>query len=274
MSLAELFPDTDYQFHFRFERGEAGNFFGRTDANESLLAERRRWLQENPKRYAALLPEGADLLDEATVLAVTLGEAISPGPTGVDGFGGAWSRCLALGMSWEPDFLLLKSDRQGAVRLVGGSVCFPSGWSLEEKIGHPIETIHGVVPGLNAAIGPQIQGFLTRLRPGIAWLRSNWGLSRGSELNLHPARNLPRLDATVRLDEVWLRVERQALFSLTRSQSILFGIRIELHPLAEIAADQELARRLARALRTMPEELARYKGLVEVRERVIESLGG
>ncbi|MEY4090242.1 MAG: hypothetical protein RJB55_2513, partial [Verrucomicrobiota bacterium] len=53
-------------------------------------------------------------------------------------------------------------------------LCFPTSWSLEEKIGRGLEEIHGPVPGLNAALGPSIHQVLGRHTP----LR-------------HPVRQLP-----------------------------------------------------------------------------------
>jgi hypothetical protein len=177
-----------------------------------------------------------------------------------------------LGAAWEPDFLFLKPDRAERIILVGGCVCFPSSWSLAEKMGHPIETIHGVVPGLNPAIGNQIHGFLTKLRPGPAWLRANWGLTRSAELNQHPDRKLPRLDSAVRLEETWLRIERQMLAALPKNRGVLFAIRIAMHPLVEIKQNLQIAPRLRRALETMPEAMAQYKGIAGARARLISML--
>ena len=101
-----------------------------------------------------------------------------------------------------------------------------------------------------------------------SWLRANWGLSRSGEWNQHPLRALPRLDASTAFDEIWLRIERQALVLLPRSQGVLFGIRIETYRLAEMKKDSAEARGLARALRTMPEPMAQYKNIAAVRESV------
>jgi hypothetical protein len=269
MSLAQLFPDEDYGFRFRFERADPRGFFHPTPRHPELIAQRRHWLETDSGRYAAMLADGEPLLDEAIELARAWG-TVEPGfnPIANDP-DQPLSRCLALGVSWEPDFLLLKAGPGAAPRLVGGSVCFPSSWSLEEKIGRPIATIHGVVPGLNDALGAQIDAFLTKLRPGVAWLRSNWGLSRSAELNQHPARMLARLDGAIRLEEVWLRVENQALVALPRTNGTLFGIRIVMYPLSEIRKDLTLAQRLARALKTMPEPMAVYKGLLTGRDALI-----
>jgi len=183
-----------------------------------------------------------------------------------------WEECLELGMFWEPDYLLLKCEASGEVRLRGGCLCFASSWRLSDKIGKPIEAVHAAVPGLNDNIGAGIHKFLSGLKPDVAWLRHNWGLSRSSELNQHPDRNLPRLDTTVSAEEVWVRVERQALVSLPLSKGILFGIRIENYPLTSVKADTAAAQGLVRALETMPEEMLRYKNLVTARQRVIDLL--
>ncbi|HEX5220463.1 MAG TPA: heme-dependent oxidative N-demethylase subunit alpha family protein, partial [Verrucomicrobiae bacterium] len=234
--------------------------------HESVIAERRQWLRTEPQTYAALLPPGEALLDEVAALASAWNGFVRPHPTT------AWQTCLALGEFWEADYLLLKCDEDGEIRLYGGCPCFPSSWRLSDKLGKPIEFIHGPVPGLNQSIGQGIHKFLSALKPGTASLRHNWGLARSPELNHHPDRALPRLDATVNADEVWLRVEHQALVALPKSGGILFGIRVVNHPLAEVKAERNAADRLCRALETMPEEMARYKGLAEARERIVQLL--
>ena len=266
MTLEGLFPDDDYRFQMRFERGEPATFFDRSARSETMLAERRRWLRSDPKTYAAILPPGEAMLDEAVELAREWNGFAPPEMTT------AWQKCLALGEFWEPDYLLLKSDADGAIRLYGGCLCAPSSWRLKDKLGQPIEFIHGPVPGLNAHIGAAIHKFLAALKPGAASLRHNWGLSRSPELNQHPDRALPPLDATVSAEEVWLRVEHQALVALPKSGGILFGIRVVNHSLNEVKTGPLAAARLYRALETMPEEMARYKNLAAARGRILKLL--
>lgn len=265
-ALAKVFPDEDYRFHLRMERGEPAEFFAPTPDHAALVAERQRWLRSEPGKYAALLPPGEPVLEEVLQLAQAW-NGFAP-----SGSGASWSALLALGEFWEADFLLLNPDADGEIRLYGGCLCFPSSWRLTDKIGKPIEFIHGPVPGLNERIGPGIHKFLTGLKPGAASLRHNWGLARSAELNHHPDRNLPRLDANVRVDEVWLRVEHQALVALPQSGGVLFGIRVVNHSLAEVKADSVARDRLRRALETMPEAMAAYKGLVPARATILKEL--
>jgi hypothetical protein len=325
MNLAALFPNEDYRFAMRFERGRPEDFFAPTESGPRLFADRARWLNEAPAHYVAMLPGGEPLLEEtlellrawpatravaspggASVLA-SLGTpessisletsefppgSLSPSegeragvrgrltiPRAAEVQAGAsrspsllgqtpLARCIELGRKLEPDFLLLKPDAAGVFRLLAGCVCFPSSWSLEEKMGLPLDEIHGVVPGLNTQLARPISGFLAKMAPGISWLRANWGLSRSAELNNHPSRKLPRLDASVRADEVWLRVEWQSLVALPGNAGVLFGIRIEVFSLAQVKQDAAAAEGLRRALQTMPGEMAAYKGIAPARDRI------
>ncbi len=257
-SLAALFPEGDYRFHLTLRRGEPADFFRPWDATGAVLAERRRWLAETPARHAALQPEGAAVLAEWAEMAADWG---LPAPKTVG----------ELGANFEPDILLLAPGADGAFRLRGGALCFPTGWALEEKIGHPLDFIHGVVPGLNAALASPIQQFLAKLKPGVAFLRDNWGLAATDALNLHPARRVAPPAPPVALERLWLRVEHQALVALPRTGGIVFGIRIALHRLDDVARDP-VAPRLAQALASMPEEVAAYKRLDAIRAEVVALL--
>jgi hypothetical protein len=267
MNLADVFPDGDYRFHMGLQRGKPEDFFGNTDAHVAIIDQRRSWLRAAPDRYSASLPECGPLLEEAIALA--RGWIHPEGHARLKRAESIRERCLTLGELLEPDLLLLGPDANDQFQLVGGCVCFPSSWSLAEKIGRPLNVIHDPVPGLNSGIGKQIDAFLSRIAPGTAWLRHNWGLSASPELNQHPHRALPRLGSTVEPGEVWLRVEHQALVALPESKGILFGIRIAVHPLAEVKQDALAARRLIRALRTMPDEVAAYKNIAPARSAIL-----
>lgn len=271
MDLSDLFSEKGFHFSTRFQRGEPAAFFQATEAHDALIEERRRWLSEEPGACAGLQPDGEPLIEETIELARGWGCAVEGKEAGGAG-PEPLNRCMGLGRVLEPDFLLLKPGEDAMSRLLGACVCFPSSWAVEEKMGRSIDFIHGVVPGLNEAIGGKIRNFLRRLRPGVAWLRANWGLSRSPALNQHPRRGLPELDANAALDEIWLRVERQALAALPESGGVLFGIRIETCALSVLRKDSSAAAGLVRDLETMPDAMAEYKRISSVRARVIALL--
>jgi hypothetical protein len=215
-----------------------------------------------------VLPEGDDLVEETVGLFGEWGliGEIPIGDTAAD-------RLRVLSAQFDPDLVLLARTETGEMRVVGGALCFPTAWRLQDKLGRPMSFVHGPVPGLNAQLGGQIGNALAKLRPGAAWLRSNWSLTANDELNQHPDRGLPRLTCESSLEATWLRVERQALVALPRTGGVLFAIRIEMERLDQLKERApESARSLATALRTMPEEVAAYKGLALALQRLIEML--
>lgn len=268
MSLAELFPGGDYRFHLTLRRAEPREFFAPRDATGRVRGERARWLASDPERYAAVLPEGEAAVREFAAVAAPWAHVASTQPGAMDT---AMDAILRLGGVVEPDLLFLTADASGRFRLRAGALCFPTGWALTEKLGHTLDFIHDVVPGLNPALGASIQQFLAKLKPGQAFLRHNWGLAATDELNLHPARGLPPPLPPVALDRLWLRVEHQALLVLPESGAIAFGIRIALHRMDDVARDPAV-NGLRRALQSMPADVAAYKRLDSIRNHLLNVL--
>ncbi len=257
-ALADLFPEGDFRLHLTLRRGDPRDFFAPRDGSSDVLVERARWVEQDRARYATMTAEGLPLLQEWASLARAWGI-----PNLVD--------VAELGRTFDCDVLMLSRDDAGEFRLRGGALCFPTGWALEDKLGLTLDEIHGVVPGLNPTLGSPIRQFLGRLKPGLAYFRDNWGLAATDELNLHPARAIPGPLPPVSLDRLWLRVEHQALVALPQTGGIVFGIRIALHRLDQVART-DAAVGLRNALATMPSELAAYKRLDSIRTDVVRML--
>lgn len=258
-ALPALFPDEDFRFRMTMRRGRPADFFQDWDITGGLRAQRRAMLGSSREHCLRSTPEGDALLP--ALLEHAAGWNLSKVAD--------W---LGVSTQWEPDVLLLSPDGKGRYRLRGGAVCFPTGWALEEKIGCTLEEIHGVVPGLNASIGTAIHRLLGNLTPETAMLRDNWGIAATDVLDLHPRHQVPSPRPPVRLDHLWLRVEHQALVGLPTGAGVVFGIRIALHRLDGIAADPLLARGLGRALATMSDDIAGYKGLRPIRPELCHRL--
>jgi hypothetical protein len=262
---ARIYPDADHRWSMGLRPGDVAEFFATRDGTGAVCAERARWLASDPEKYAALPPEAEPALSETVELARSLGTTIDVALT-------PFEQLLALGRAWEPDFVWMHPDGNGAHRLVGGVVCFPSSWSLREKLGGTMSQVHGPVPGLNAALDRQIETFFSKLDPGVAWTRENSSYRRDADLNHHPSLPRPHLDSTITLDEVWIRVEHQLLQKFPRSGSVLFGIRVEVVPLCKLIEDTQAAARLARVLSTMSPAAAEYKGVAVARTILVPLL--
>jgi hypothetical protein len=171
-----------------------------------------------------------------------------------------------LGAVWEPDFVLLRREESETV--TGGCVCFPTGWSLAEKQNQKVSIVHTPVPGLNPQLGSSVDQFFARLKPGECYQRSNWSLTSSTQMNQRPQDGIPEIAPDCDGARTFLRVEWQALVAIDESR-IIFGIRIYHCTLEVLQRNREAAHLLAENLRTMPEEMLRYKRLARCRDRVI-----
>jgi hypothetical protein len=192
-----------------------------------------------------------------------------PGPEGAGGSGdgdglGGLAPLDWLGRQVQEDLLLLDGTTAGWP-LVAGSLCFASGWSLEEKVGLPLLAVHAPVPGYAQALGRSTDLLMERLEAGRPVTRVNWGLAVTDALNLAPWteptwRHLREgITADNAGERVFLRLERQVVSRLPVSRGLLFTLHIWRAPVAGEVEDPERRRRLAAVLRTTPEDTRRYK---------------
>lgn len=247
--MEDVFYPGIFSFRMGLGRGKPEVFFRPRPEDASLIAERKKILTTHPERHSVLLPEGMPLLEEFNEQLQEWDVITTPLSND------------ELGQVIASDFLLLKPDANGMPILLGGCVCFPSSWAFEEKVGRPLDWIHAIVPTLNEKLGEKARSFLTQLQPGQAWHRTNWGLTATADLNQHPALNLPKLTNETDPTNVWFRIERQALIAQPKTGGILFGIRLETHPLSKLKSNSDARDGLLAALETMPPEILKYKNL-------------
>jgi dimethylamine monooxygenase subunit A len=150
-----------------------------------------------------------------------------------------------------------------AWRLVAACVCFPSRWSLREKLGASLADIHGPVPGFDRTLADPAGTFFDRLSVERPVWRRNWTLLDTPELHLpSPAArrqaHQPDGDLGTRL---WFRVERQTLRRLPRTGAIVFTIGTTVRPLGHVVRTTPgFADALRSTLLTVDDDVAAYKG--------------
>jgi len=243
-----LFAPGGFEWAFRMRKGDAESFFARQDATDGLLNERNQILDAYPDRYVMSSTAGDVLTQQAWNLALEWGQVVDPGSEKRD--------LLTLSRQWEADLLMMDHATK---TVAAGAVCFPSSWDLSHTIGKTLEEVHGVVPRLNPQIGEMIDRFIQNLSPGKSFCRENWSFTRTNHLNYHPATGRPRLDESITLDEVFLRIEHQLFTGLP--SGVLMGIRIKTYPLKDLASDPAVWRMAYEKIRTMPEDVAKYKSM-------------
>ncbi len=160
--------------------------------------------------------------------------------------------------------------RHGDVHhLDAACLCFPSHWRLADKIGRPTAEVHGPVPGYAEELGPRVDRYLDRLRPGSGAERRNWSVHEAPDL-FAPWPGEPRqLEVGDVATGLWLRSERQTLRRLPDTDAVLFTIRVQQVPLGALAHRPDVARRLAARLAAQPAELTAMNGLAPHRDVVL-----
>ncbi|MEX5262163.1 DUF3445 domain-containing protein [Kocuria sp. CPCC 205263] len=168
----------------------------------------------------------------------------------------------------QEDFALL-DHREDALWLDAGVVSFAADWSMGFNVGLPFREIHGPVPRAAAmGIVERAEQFMINLQPGDPYRRTNWTMTVDRRLDTstesYPewARDRSLVGGDPALaDRLHLRVEVQHLIKVPTTGALLFLIRTHLLSLRDLATVPAWRTRFGEVLRTLPEDLAEYKGI-------------
>ena len=158
---------------------------------------------------------------------------------------------------WIQEDICLMQQFGGEHILTAASLCSPTNWRLNEKIGHNLNVIHDPVPGYGTKLQERVNRMLSQMSDNKLILRYNWSLQQGSELCWRP--DLHAIDPA---DQLFWRVERQTLRRLPQTGAIVFGIRIYLESLAQLETRAPGSRNSIRKLiANLDSQQRAYKGL-------------
>ena len=172
----------------------------------------------------------------------------------------------------QEDLCVIAGGPDGPV-LAAAVLCFPTRWRLAEKLGRPLSVVHGPVPNYAERLARPVDRLMGQLAPGRVVERMNWSLvddpalfQPGGKWRTDKAERITAANAGAML---YLRTERQTLWPLSSRGSVLFGIRVRVHPLAEACRRPADAARLAAAVRAMPEDMLHYKSVLPFRAALL-----
>lgn len=178
----------------------------------------------------------------------------------------------------QGDFCLL-DQRDGDLWMDSGMVTSQADWSLDFDIGMSFKEWHAPVPlAHEVGIFDRALKFLLAMQIGRPVRRLNWTMTINPRLDTSPENyhkwGTDRTTVTPENvgDKVHLRVELQGLWRLPRSNAIVFSIRGYLIKMREVATVPKWSRRLHRVLKSLPPELAAYKGLTRFKDMTIDWL--
>ena len=239
------------------------------DTFEIFLAEKKRLYSQIPEKVFQVKEDTQDAQVEVLELVRNYLREHSFEPKQPDT---SHPPLLQAAMMVQEDLVLMRKSVEGW-RLVAGSVCFPSSWSLQEKIGKPLHDVHAPVPDFNKGTrnANMIERIFDNLQIGVPAERFNWSVYNDDVL-YHDDRCGEHMNQH---GDCILRVERQTLTKLPKSGDILFTIRIYIDPFDALKTrddKQKIAQGFIELLNALsPAELS-YKGLDEGRDILITRL--
>lgn len=212
------------------------------DAYAEQMAERARLLATREADVMALCPEAEapadELLDEVLRDLPAHGFDITPEairrPDGVSIRPDPDRPLWTLGHLLQADFCILQKHGPEHV-LTGAVLCFPSSWTLAEKLGKPMMRIHVPVESYTEDMGARVQRMFDLMRPEQPLWRAN--LLRYT----NPALYQPRAEFAPKDKSGggdFIRSERQCLLKLPRTGAVIFSIHTAQVRRANLTAQQ------------------------------------
>lgn len=179
----------------------------------------------------------------------------------------------------QEDFVVLHEEADGwRARLL--AVSFPSNWDPAGKHGLDFAAIHAPVAD-NALLQSGARAIMDLAFRQAPMLRHVWLLSPDGALAQHPETRRTRWDEALAaagphgrlVDRLFFRVERQTTLPLPALRAGVFFIRVVVAPLAEVLAVQPgRAAALHAALASMSDAVLAYRGMTDVRPRLLAEL--
>ena len=170
-----------------------------------------------------------------------------------------------LSLQVADDLCLMETD--GAQRLIAASVCSPSYWNVQQKIGLSMAAIHQPVNTLQIKIGDQIQRFIQQAPLMTPFERSNWFVHGDRErLHLSAEGNIAGPP-----EQWFLRSERETLCRFSDG-FLLFTINVRFAPLRDISQHPKALADLKTSLARFDLDEINYFGGTDKFHRLLDYL--
>ncbi|MEM9028153.1 MAG: DUF3445 domain-containing protein [Pseudomonadota bacterium] len=211
--------------------------FGAQMAEREALLNTRRpaVLAERPEANAAASELRDEVLSHLPPGFVRQSDRVQR-PDGVWATLDADTPLATLGRLVQEDLCLIQKP-DGAVEhiLTAAVLCFPSRWSLAEKLGRPLTRIHGPVNVYNDDVARRVQRLFDGLQPGRPLWRWNATPTNQPALFRPMTEIEAHADAAPTLgDAEFLRSERQVLWRLPRTRAVVFSIHTYVLRMADV----------------------------------------
>ena len=165
--------------------------------------------------------------------------------------------------------LVLMMPSEEKYLLGAASLCAPSNWSLKEKFNNSLIDLHKHVPLYEKKIGNRVNKIFNNLPNDRIFQRFNWSIYEDASL-FQPAKSKSLVERSKTITDknagnrLFIRVERQTIRRLPRTQAIVFTIRVHVDPLSSIKEDLLLIKGLKKTLNNLSPDMKKYKSVDQI----------
>lgn len=183
-------------------------------------------------------------------------------------------------MAKEDFYVVMKNPKDGLHYLVAAAVPFPGGsFGISNKIGKHLDIIHEEVPYYHEKLKKSMERWFERLTPSGPVERASWYITWDHKLRqnnvYHPDSDKVKEEAkTYSPEDYNVRVERQTLRKLPKSQAIIFTNHPIFYSIEEMKDEPMIPSLLRKIIYEAPEGIIKYKSFQLYRDHIAGYLDG
>ena len=141
------------------------------------------------------------------------------------------------------DMLLMWRD-DSHWRLVGGTLLFPNQWSLNDKLGKTVASVHAPVDGYDELLEARVDQFFDRLSAARPVWRRNWFVHDDPTFFQPERMDKREVNDPLQVDQLYVRSEWQTLRRLAFSGLVVFTVKTQVASMSELRARPGVAEQM------------------------------
>ena len=222
----------------------AGDFLRRDEAYAGQMALREELIAHKRGAVHGLLPQAQAAAEELYHLVLDkishdagyrLGAQTVLRPDGVEVDLDRSNPLITLGRLVQEDLCILQTEGDEH-HLTGAILCFPASWTLVQKLGRAMTSIHSPVDSYTPDMAARVQRMFDAIRVEQGLWRMNF-LTYATDALHHPRPEEDPRDRSKTIEKPFVRCERQCLIRLPISRAVVFTIHTYLMPLSALPPD-------------------------------------
>ncbi|KAH3684643.1 hypothetical protein WICPIJ_004399 [Wickerhamomyces pijperi] len=178
----------------------------------------------------------------------------------------------------KEDFYVVLKRPDGQHYLVAAAVPFPGGsFGINFKIGKSLDYIHDEVPYYQEKLKKSMERWFSKMTASDLVERASWYCTWDRKLlvsNVYAMKDGESVDPKIDELDFNVRVERQTLRRLPRSQAIIFTNHPVYYSIEEMKDEPLVPSLLKKIMYEAPEDIIKYKGFEKFRDHILSYLDG